>query len=437
MRRGGADRPWAALVVACLAVVVLGVVPAAAAAPAGFNPDESRGDGVSVSVTITGSDAFVHAGTVSVWRSGSAVVRADLADATRGYHYYELCLSRTGGGSTRTVDCSTVVTRNGTGSAAIRYDPWQNVLTGFHRLNVTVTDSTTGDTVARRSVTVRLLDREGDVDDDRVANARERELGLNMTNPDTDGDGLTDGNGLSIYPTDPAVADTDGDGLTDAHELHGATNATVADTDGDGLDDGREVAIGTDPLDPDTDGDGLADGREVALRTDPLVRDTDGDGLSDATEVAIGTDPTDGATVPLLAVASLAAAALAVVSWRQYGPDDVAVLPSPRRQLEPPETDLVEAADGGRAAEPDAPDAPASTDDDPEPAVDPELLPPSDRVLRLLEGADGRMRQSQIVEATEWSKAKVSRTLSDMEDDGAITRFRLGRENIVTLADEE
>lgn len=45
--------------------------------------------------------------------------------------------------------------------------------------------------------------------------------------------------------------DTDGDGLTDNDEvsIYG-TNPQVADTDGDGADDGTEVAQGTDPLDP-------------------------------------------------------------------------------------------------------------------------------------------------------------------------------------------
>lgn len=83
------------------------------------------------------------------------------------------------------------------------------------------------------------------------------------------------------------LADTDGDGLTDFDEvtLYG-TDPTLADTDADGLDDGEEIemAAGTgcpDALDPDSDGDTLLDGDEVDLDLDPCNPDTDGDGLSD------------------------------------------------------------------------------------------------------------------------------------------------------------
>jgi hypothetical protein len=73
-----------------------------------------------------------------------------------------------------------------------------------------------------------------------------------------------------------------------------------------------------------------------------------------------------------------------------------------------------------------------------EPTVSPEeLLSDEDRVLSLLEENEGRMRQVAIVEETDWSKSKVSMLLSDMEDDGAISKLRVGRENIISLAGEE
>lgn len=61
----------------------------------------------------------------------------------------------------------------------------------------------------------------------------------------------------------------------------------------------------------------------------------------------------------------------------------------------------------------------------------------SDVVVDLLEANDGRMRQAAIVEETEWSKSKVSMVLSEMEDDGAISKLRVGRENIVSLSGNE
>lgn len=74
----------------------------------------------------------------------------------------------------------------------------------------------------------------------------------------------------------------------------------------------------------------------------------------------------------------------------------------------------------------------------PEPAVsDEELLADDDRVLRLLESNGGRMRQVSIVEETDWSKSKVSMLLSEMEEKGKVSKLRIGRENIVSLAGHE
>jgi len=71
-------------------------------------------------------------------------------------------------------------------------------------------------------------------------------------------------------------------------------------------------------------------------------------------------------------------------------------------------------------------------------AVEPqEVLSDSERVKSLLDEHSGRMRQSEIVEETDWSKSKVSMLLSDMEDDDEITKLRVGRENIVSLPGHE
>lgn len=71
------------------------------------------------------------------------------------------------------------------------------------------------------------------------------------TNPDSDGDGLTDIDEINIHLTNPALADTDLDGLSDGDEVltHG-TDPIKPDTDGDGVNDGDEIAAGTNPLDP-------------------------------------------------------------------------------------------------------------------------------------------------------------------------------------------
>jgi hypothetical protein len=62
---------------------------------------------------------------------------------------------------------------------------------------------------------------------------------------------------------------------------------------------------------------------------------------------------------------------------------------------------------------------------------------PRERFVELMEANDGWLRQKKLVEATHLSKATVSRTLSAMENEDAITRRRVGRENIVYLPGRE
>ncbi len=69
--------------------------------------------------------------------------------------------------------------------------------------------------------------------------------------------------------------------------------------------------------------------------------------------------------------------------------------------------------------------------------TDPELVSDEQRVINLLEARGGRMKQVDIVDRTGWSKSKVSMLLSDMDDDGTISKLRVGRENIVSLAGHE
>ncbi|MCX6641733.1 MAG: DUF6089 family protein [bacterium] len=144
-----------------------------------------------------------------------------------------------------------------------------------------------------------------DKDKDGLTSKQEKELGTNPKNPDTDGDGLNDGDEYLKYHTDPLKVDTDGDGLSDYDEvMTHHTDPLKADTDSDGLNDGQEVLQHkTDPLKADTDADGLNDGQEVnTYHTNPLKADTDSDGLKDGDEVLkYKTDPlkidTDGGTI--------------------------------------------------------------------------------------------------------------------------------------------
>ena len=95
----------------------------------------------------------------------------------------------------------------------------------------------------------------------------------------------------------------------------------------------------------------------------------------------------------------------------------------------------VEAAPAGAADPPDPPDEPDETTVLAD--VDEELLSDEERVERLLAANDGRMKQASIVDATGWSNAKVSQLLSAMDEDGRVNKLRIGRENLISLPDEE
>lgn len=191
-----------------------------------------------------------------------------------------------------------------------------------------------GDTVENES---RLNDSDGDGIPDAVEEAdgltmpagpnAGQPIDLDPHSADTDGDGLRDGEEISVnydivntssgttveitataVRSNPSRVDTDGDGLTDLQERRERTisvldshddaksfaeaadkenenenqyitNKTVSssplvtDTDADGLDDTREILLGTDPGDPDTDNDGQDDGDEVAHGYDPTLFD--------------------------------------------------------------------------------------------------------------------------------------------------------------------
>ncbi len=92
--------------------------------------------------------------------------------------------------------------------------------------------------------------------------------------------------------------DSDGDGLTDDEEREIGTDPYDPDTDKDGLTDGQEVKeYMTDPKNPDTDWDSLTDGYDEVMKykTNPLKRDTDDGGVADGHEVIEdSTNPLDG-----------------------------------------------------------------------------------------------------------------------------------------------
>ncbi len=106
-------------------------------------------------------------------------------------------------------------------------------------------------------------------------------------NPDTDGDGITDGTEfLGDTKTDPLNPDTDGDKMCDGSKTVDGVCTGGEDKDNNGkIDEGE-----TDPKNPDTDGDGLSDGTEITGNnpTNPLKADTDDDKLCDGSKTVDG-----------------------------------------------------------------------------------------------------------------------------------------------------
>jgi len=172
----------------------------------------------------------------------------------------------------------------------------------------------------------------GDFDNDGLNNLRELSMGTNVFNPDTDVDGLIDGQEVNNYNTNPLIADSDMDGLADGIEVNTyRTDPLAVDSDNDGLKDGDEVngvwhlfevrQVMAKDFDPSLhwtlehsiwDGkifqrhyswtgnswtwpydqeNVLKDNGIVLFTSNPLLTDTDGDGLKDSFEFEIGTDP--------------------------------------------------------------------------------------------------------------------------------------------------
>jgi hypothetical protein len=99
-------------------------------------------------------------------------------------------------------------------------------------------------------------------------------------------------------PTLP-FEDPDHDGLTNLQEFQLGTDPNNPDTDGDGLIDGDEVnKYHTNPLLPDTDGDEIPDGVEVQTGTDPL--NPNSYDLKKATAISTVTPPSFSLTTNVL-----------------------------------------------------------------------------------------------------------------------------------------
>jgi len=114
--------------------------------------------------------------------------------------------------------------------------------------------------------------------------------------------------GLTLVANDWMLTDADRDGLPAWREFVLGTDPFNPDTNGNGLLDGDEVLVAS-PTHPDWDRDGVPTVLELLRGTDPFDEDTDHDGVGDGTDAfpldpsrTTGPVPTPGDTTPPLIV---------------------------------------------------------------------------------------------------------------------------------------
>ncbi|WP_248908313.1 helix-turn-helix transcriptional regulator [Halocatena marina] len=279
------------------------------------------------------------------------------------------------------------------------------------------------------------IDTDKDGLNDRV------EVNVHGTKPhkaDSDNDGLLDKAELKEHGSDPTTKHSDDDGIPDQKEVNiWGTDPNDVDSDSDGLNDDVEVNGPTHPNVPDTDGDGLTDGEERnQYHTRPDKVDTDGDGVNDADEIKAGTDPNgqklflfSPMEYPMETAVTIIGAFLAIgiggrYLWqRRNTPESTHQVESEIPPTVSNPTPIKNVNSDGEATETTV--------------VNREPLTDEDRIQQLLDESGGRLHQSEIVSQTGWSKSKVSRLLSRMEEDGLISKISVGRENLIARSGDE
>ncbi len=197
------------------------------------------------------------------------------------------------------------------------------------------------------------------------------------------------GEGLSFTEYDPENAQLSGENLTDSETLTWQGEETFTDNRP------RVVLQPADAVQDDTTADGDVDGTTNG-EDDPLML--------------------------LMGIVVLVVGIGTIVAWRRDG-SVLDRLPSSEAETATPASPPEESTAAEQSSETTVPDE--------------ELLTDEVRVVTLLEENGGRMKQVNIVEETGWSKSKVSMLLSDMADEGDISKLRVGRENIISLDGHE
>lgn len=144
---------------------------------------------------------------------------------------------------------------------------FEGLASGEYIFRFTTTNSTAPCLNPSVDVTVMVSDCESDDDNDGLLGGEEVILGTDSNNPDTDGDGINDGD--EVGPDIENPLDEDNDGIIDA------LDSNTEDSDNDGVNDQQDPA-NDNPCIPnrfngscDTDGDGISDLDEQTNGSDP------------------------------------------------------------------------------------------------------------------------------------------------------------------------
>jgi outer membrane protein OmpA-like peptidoglycan-associated protein len=145
---------------------------------------------------------------------------------------------------------------------------------------------TSAATVQSAPITITVMTKDGDPDNDGLSTVRECELKSDPRKADTDADGVRDG----FEASDSSARDSDGDGVIDILDDDDDDDGIPtkeelgADENGDGEPDDAVDSDGDgkpDFLDTDSDGDGVPDRDDVARTDKTLCRDSDNDRCDD------------------------------------------------------------------------------------------------------------------------------------------------------------
>lgn len=139
---------------------------------------------------------------------------------------------------------------------------------------------------------------------------------------------------------------------------------------------------------------------------------------------------------PLVGMPLLLSIVVAVGIWyRRRDADADGPVPAADAMTTPPAAHADRAVD---QSETEQPIHEADVNDDSGATETPEeLLSPEERVMRLLRARGGRMKQKTVTEELDWSAARTSQVVGGLRDDGEVESFRLGRENVLKLPDED